>query len=32
MFYVYILKSKKDGELYFGYTSDLIERLKEHNL
>lgn len=32
MFYVYILKSKKDGELYFGYTSDLIKRLKEHNL
>ncbi|MCL5004676.1 MAG: GIY-YIG nuclease family protein [Patescibacteria group bacterium] len=32
MFYVYVLKSKKDGELYFGHTNDLIKRLKEHNL
>jgi len=32
MFFVYILKSKKDGSLYFGYTSDLRERVKEHNL
>ncbi len=32
MFFVYILKSKKDGELYIGYTNDLRKRLKEHNL
>lgn len=32
MFYMYILKSGKDGKLYFGYTKDLQNRLKEHNL
>jgi putative endonuclease len=32
MFFVYILKSKKDGKLYLGYTKDLKERLREHNL
>lgn len=32
MFYVYILKSKRDRLLYFGYTHDLQKRLKEHNL
>lgn len=32
MFYVYVLKSRKDGKLYFGYTQDLTNRLKEHNL
>lgn len=31
MFYLYILKSKKDGKLYIGYTSDLKKRLIEHN-
>ncbi len=31
MFYVYILKSKKDGGLYVGFTNDLNRRLKEHN-
>ena len=31
MFYVYILKSKKDHELYIGSTNDLKRRLKEHN-
>lgn len=30
MFYVYILKSKKNGRLYTGYTSDLRKRLSEH--
>jgi len=30
MFYVYVLKSKKDNKLYFGYTSDLKHRLAEH--
>ena len=32
MFFVYILKSGKDKNLYIGYTSDLRKRLKEHNL
>lgn len=31
MFYVYILKSDKDNNLYTGYTNDLKRRLKEHN-
>ena len=31
MYYVYILKSKKDDNLYLGYTNDLKRRLKEHN-
>lgn len=31
MFYVYILKSKKDEELYIGSTNDLGRRIKEHN-
>lgn len=31
MFYVYILKSSKSQTLYYGYTSDLKTRLKEHN-
>ena len=30
-FYVYILKSLKDGQFYTGYTSDLKKRLDEHN-
>ena len=32
MFYVYVLKSKKDEKLYIGYTNDLKKRFKEHNL
>ena len=33
MFFVYILKSRKDKKtLYTGYTSDLRKRFKEHNL
>lgn len=32
MFYVYILKSKKDGKLYIGFTSNLRRRFKEHNM
>jgi putative endonuclease len=32
MFYAYILKSKKDSDLYIGSTNDLRERLKKHNL
>ena len=31
MFYVYIIKSKKDKSIYIGYTEDLIKRMKEHN-
>ena len=31
MFYTYVLKSKKDGELYIGFSSDLKKRLEEHN-
>lgn len=30
MFYVYVLRSKKDNQLYTGYTSDLKKRIKEH--
>jgi len=31
MYYVYVLKSKKDNNNYTGYTSDLRNRLTEHN-
>jgi len=31
MFYVYILKSERDGNLYVGSTDDLRRRLAEHN-
>ncbi|HMS31703.1 MAG TPA: GIY-YIG nuclease family protein [Candidatus Saccharibacteria bacterium] len=31
MFYVYILKSLKDGSIYTGYMKDLKRRFKEHN-
>ena len=31
MFYLYILKSKIDNELYIGSTNDLKRRLLEHN-
>jgi len=30
MFYIYVLQNK-DLRLYFGYTSDMKQRLKEHN-
>lgn len=32
MFYVYILKSKKDNKFYIGSTNDLQRRLNEHNM
>ena len=32
MFYVYILKSLKNGSYYIGYTEDLVSRLEMHNL
>ena len=31
MFYVYVLKSKKDKKLYTGSTNNLQERLTRHN-
>lgn len=31
MFYVYVLKSKRDGSIYVGYSNDLRRRFKEHN-
>ena len=31
MYYVYVLKSKKNGDVYIGYTGDLKQRLKQHN-
>jgi putative endonuclease len=30
MFYTYVLKSKKDDKLYYGYTKDLAQRFEEH--
>lgn len=32
MFYVYVLKSLKDKNLYYGFTEDLKQRVKFHNL
>ena len=31
MYFVYILKSLKDGNLYIGQTSNLTQRLQYHN-
>jgi putative endonuclease len=31
MFYTYILQSKKDNGYYFGFTSNMEERLLKHN-
>ena len=31
MYYVYLLKSLKNGDLYVGFCHDLKERLKQHN-
>lgn len=31
MYYVYILKSKKDNKLYTGYTQNLSKRIASHN-
>jgi putative endonuclease len=30
MYYVYLLKSEKDGKFYVGYSSNLKLRVKEH--
>jgi len=31
MFYVYVIKSLKDGKIYVGHTNDLKERIGQHN-
>ncbi len=31
MYYIYILKSKTDNQLYIGSTNNLKKRFKEHN-
>lgn len=31
MYYAYILQSKKDRNLYVGYTADLKKRVEQHN-
>ena len=31
MFYVYLIKSRKDNQLYTGLTNNLKRRIKEHN-
>lgn len=31
-FYVYVLESKLNKQLYVGSTRDLVRRVKEHNL
>jgi putative endonuclease len=30
-YYTYVLKSSKDGRLYIGSTSNLVQRVKQHN-
>jgi putative endonuclease len=30
-YYVYVLRSQKDGKLYVGYTKDIRQRLEQHN-
>jgi len=31
MYYIYVLKSEKDGNLYVGCTEDISKRLEYHN-
>lgn len=31
MYYVYVLKSLKDGKLYIGHSNNLIKRFEKHN-
>ena len=30
MYYVYVLRSQRDGKMYIGYTTNLWNRLQEH--
>ena len=30
-FYTYVLKSKKDGKLYIGWTDNIQKRIEKHN-
>ncbi len=30
MFYVYLLRNRRSGRIYIGYSSDLRRRMKEH--
>ncbi len=32
MYYIYVIQSKKDKNLYIGYTDNLVKRFKEHNI
>jgi len=32
MFYTYVLKSKRDNKLYIGWTDDLKNRCKKHQI
>ena len=32
LYFVYLIQSKRTGEVYIGYTSDLKVRLSQHNL
>ncbi|MBI2063226.1 MAG: GIY-YIG nuclease family protein [Candidatus Yanofskybacteria bacterium] len=32
MFFVYVIQSRKNGNLYIGFTADLDKKLEEHNL
>ncbi|MBI5018804.1 GIY-YIG nuclease family protein [Candidatus Gottesmanbacteria bacterium] len=31
MFYTYVLRSRKDNDLYIGFCNDLRRRINEHN-
>ncbi len=31
MYFVYLLRNKKSNEFYYGYTSNLEQRIREHN-
>ncbi len=30
-YYVYVLRSEKDGQFYIGYSANIKQRLKQHN-
>ena len=32
MYFLYVLKSKKNGDFYIGYSSNIEKRVKQHNL